>query len=383
MNNTVSHRGLRGETPITRSFTSSRQIRPQPSETEALGTNANAKAPKPTNRAANLVTFFAATMIGLGAYVYQYQKTGLPWNPFSGSPRSLNTEKWTPILLKNITKVSTHTSLFEFELPEPCEIPITSAIYVKDDQIQAMRAYTPIHTWPGAHSGGDESDTDGESSGSGDVTTQKVSKIQFLIKRYSEGQVSRFLHAARPGQRIEMRGPVVIWPASETDLENWEEIGMIAGGTGITAFLPIIHTALNSPINRTRLSLIFAAREPEELYFKEELDKLAKENPSRFKVTYTVDRAPENEDEETTWQGHVGFVERNMIEKMLPEPVPSAASEGDAQDSFNNKTVILVCGPENMINHITGPRGLSGRAPVNGLLGSMGYTLDQVVRFPN
>ncbi|KAF9978830.1 NADH-cytochrome b5 reductase [Actinomortierella ambigua] len=358
-----------------RAFTSDRSI---PSKRAGeTGAPTNATAPKPTNRTANMITFLAATAIGLGAYVYQYRKTGLPWNPLAGSPKGLNTEKWTPVLLKSITKVSTHTSLFEFELPEPCDIPITSAIYIKDDQIQAMRAYTPIHTWP-ASLPSSSGDTQGESSGSDSTTTTKV---QFLIKRYGEGQVSRFLHAARPGQKIEMRGPVVIWPASEPELDKWDEIGMIAGGTGITAFLPIIHTALNSSSNRTRLSLIFAAREPEELYFKEELDRLAKAYPDRFKVVYTVDDVPE--EMASSWQGQTGYVQRGMIEDTLPAPAAPAVAEGETQDSFDNTKVILVCGPESMVNHIAGPAGLSGRAPIKGLLGSMGYTLDQVVRFPN
>ncbi|KAF9160513.1 NADH-cytochrome b5 reductase [Actinomortierella ambigua] len=346
--------------------------------------------PKPTNRTANMLTFLAATAIGIGAYVYQYQKPGSPaWNPFTSSTGGLNTERWTPILLKSVTKVSTHTSLFEFELPEPCEIPITSAIYIKDDQIQAMRAYTPIHTWPtslsSSSSSADAQQQDPSASSEMEpqsTTTTATTKIQFLIKRYSEGQVSRFLHAARPGAKIEMRGPVVIWPASEPELDKWDEIGMIAGGTGVTAFLPIIHTALNSSTNRTRLTLVFAAREPEELYFKEELDQLAKKYPSRFKVVYTVDDAPE--EQASSWQGPIGFVQRSLIEGVLPAPVsPVAATEGEAQDSFDNTSVILVCGPETMINHIAGSPGLSGRAPIKGLLGSMGYTLDQVVRFPN
>ncbi|KAF8941513.1 hypothetical protein BGZ52_013317, partial [Haplosporangium bisporale] len=97
-----------------------------------------------------------------------------------------------------------------------------------------MRAYTPIHTEPDWHvqQEGEEGD--------------RVSSVQLLIKRYSEGQVSRFMHSAQPGQKIEMRGPVLIWPGSRQDLEEYDHIGMIAGGTGITAFLPIIHTALNS-----------------------------------------------------------------------------------------------------------------------------------------
>lgn len=67
-----------------------------------------------------------------------------------------------------------------------------------------MRAYTPVHS-----------------------TEQEQGTVQLLIKRYSEGQVSRFMHDAKEGQRIEMRGPVLIWPGGKEDLKQWDEIGMV------------------------------------------------------------------------------------------------------------------------------------------------------------
>lgn len=58
-------------------------------------------------------------------------------------------------------------------------------------------------------------------------TEQEQGTVQLLIKRYSEGQVSRFMHDAKEGQRIEMRGPVLIWPGGKEDLKQWDEIGMV------------------------------------------------------------------------------------------------------------------------------------------------------------
>ncbi|GJJ78208.1 cytochrome-b5 reductase [Entomortierella parvispora] len=306
-----------------------------------------------------MVTFVAASALGVGAYVYQWQKHrsgDIFKNPFS-SPDTLTNEKWTPILLKKITPVSEHTSLFDFELAHPCSIPISSAIYVKDDEIQAMRAYTPVHS-----------------------TEAEQSSFQLLIKRYSEGQVSRFMHAARPGQKIEMRGPVVIWPGSQADLEQWDEIGMIAGGTGITAVLPIIHSALTHPTKKIKISLLFAAHCPEELYFKDELDQLAKTYGGRFVVSYAIDKLPaaSTGSEVVPWKGHVGFVNADMLKGLLPQPQTETPSEGNP-----TKSIVLVCGPEVMVKHVAGTRGLSGHEPVRGVLGAMGYQRDQVFRFPN
>lgn len=192
---------------------------PKQSQTrERFGNFPPPQPPQQTSSAANAITFLAATAIGLGAYFYQWNKhrSFVPGSDsHSGSKEGISTESWTPVLLTKITPVSQHTSLFEFELPAPTTIPITSAIYVKDDEIQAMRAYTPIHTSPDWH--------DQQEGEEGD----RVSTVQLLIKRYSEGQVSRFMHSAQPGQKIEMRGPVLIWPGSRQDLEKYDHIGMV------------------------------------------------------------------------------------------------------------------------------------------------------------
>ncbi|KAG0085201.1 NADH-cytochrome b5 reductase [Podila epicladia] len=324
-------------------------------------------------RRTNRIMVGTAAAVGFGTYYLQSsQQQGSLINPFSflfGSS-NLTNDRWTKLQLTKITPVSDSTSIFEFRLNKPMTIPICSAVYVKDDEIQVMRAYTPVHY---------------------SLRDQPV--LQLLVKRYSEGQVSRFMHSARVGQQIEMRGPVMIWPASRPELEAYDEIGMIAGGTGITAVLPVIHSVLTNGCKKTKLSLLFAAQTPEELYFKEELDQLAGSHSDQFKVTYAIDRLPDPSKTPTPvpsqsanskkqqavakevqpWKGHVGYVNQAMLEGLLP----AAAKINDT------KSIILVCGPENMVKHVAGGRGVTGQDPVRGVLGAMGYKKEQVFRFPN
>ncbi|KAF9351331.1 hypothetical protein BGX26_010642 [Mortierella sp. AD094] len=319
----------------------------------------SARAPR-SSTAANIITFIAASSIGVGAYLYQWNKNREEsiFSSLSGS-EGLTTEKWTPVLLTKVTKVSEHTSLFDFQLSKPCTIPISSAIYVKDDLIQAMRAYTPVHS-----------------------TEKDQDTFQLLIKKYSEGQVSRFMHSARPGQKIEMRGPVVIWPGGQSDLEQWDEIGMIAGGTGITGVLPIIHSALTHPTKKIKISLLFAAQSTDELYFKDELDQLAKTFKNQLRVAYAIDKTPATNPSE--WKGHVGYVNQDMLKELLPAPKAIKDSTSTEEDKGEaKKSIVLVCGPENMVKHVAGTRGMSGQEPIRGVLGAMGYKTDEVFRFPN
>ena len=52
------------------------------------------------------------------------------------------------------------------------------------------------------------------------------------------------------------------------------ELGMIAGGTGITPMLQIIRAALKNPSDPTKLSLIYANVTSEDILLKKELEEL-------------------------------------------------------------------------------------------------------------
>lgn len=92
-------------------------------------------------------------------------------------------------------------------LEESAFSPIWS-IYVKDDDIQVERAYTPLE---GIDSQG---------------------RMKFWIKKYAHGEVGRWLHSKRPGDIIEIRGPLKTWPWRDN---NWDEIIMVR--TNMTGFL--------------------------------------------------------------------------------------------------------------------------------------------------
>lgn len=107
------------------------------------------------------------------------------------------------------------------------------------------------------------------------------------------------------------------------------EIGMIAGGTGITPMLQIVRAALKNPLDRTKLSLIYANVNVEDILLRTELDELAEKYPNRFKVFYVLNNPPPN------WKGGVGFVTKNQIEQHLPPT--------------SHDIKVLLCGPPPMM----------------------------------
>ena len=146
------------------------------------------------------------------------------------------------------------------------------------------------------------------------------------MQAYEKGNVSRHVSLLKIGETIRVKGPKGQFNYSPT---LSREIGMIAGGTGITPMLQIIRAALKNPADRTKISLIYANVNEEDILLKKELDVLAAKYGSRFTVFYVLNNPPEG------WTGGVGFVTNEHIKKHMP---PS-----------NHNIKVLMCGPPPMM----------------------------------
>ncbi|CEJ04687.1 Putative NADH-cytochrome b5 reductase 1 [Rhizopus microsporus] len=142
------------------------------------------------------------------------------------------------------------------------------------------------------------------------------------------------------GDRIGVRGPKGAFIYSPNMVK---EIGMVAGGTGITPMLQIIKAILRNPADKTKISLIFGNVTKSDILLEEELQGLAEQHPDRFSVYHVLNEPPEN------WNQGVGFITKDILEQRLPKP--------------SNDVKILVCGPPPMVKAVTNVNGLN-----------MGYT---------
>ncbi len=139
------------------------------------------------------------------------------------------------------------------------------------------------------------------------------------------GAITRALAAARPGEVIGVRGPFgTPWPI---EAQESRHIVFIAGGLGLAPLRPAIHHVLAHRDRYAGLSLIFGARNPEQLLFADEI----RQWKARFdtEVEVTVDHAAPG------WTGRVGVV-TDCIEHAL------TGSDRAAVSAF-------VCGPEVMM----------------------------------
>jgi len=214
---------------------------------------------------------------------------------------------WHEFPLVAKTVVSPNTAIYRFGLPDPQDIlglPIGQHISVEAeiDGKKIMRSYTPT-----------SSDDD-------------KGHFDLLVKSYEKGNVSRYLGLLKLGQKVRVKGPKGQFTFTPT---LSRELGMIAGGTGITPMLQIIRAALKNPSDRTKLSLIYANVNFEDILLKKELDELAQKHPRRFSVYYVLNNPP------AQWDGGVGFVSKEHIKQFLPPT--------------DHDIKILLCGPPPMM----------------------------------
>ncbi|KAL2102957.1 hypothetical protein ACEWY4_002125 [Coilia grayii] len=232
--------------------------------------------------------------------------------------------------------ISHDTRKFRFALTSPEEVlglPIGQHIYLsaKIDGNLVVRPYTPV-----------SSDDD---KGFVDL----VIKIYYKNPKFPEGgKMSQYLESLRIGETIDFRGPsgLLIYQGkgafaikpdekSAAVINKAKHVGMIAGGTDITPMLQIIRAVMKDPKDPTVCYLLFANKTEEDILLRPELEEVLANHPYRFKLWYTVDRAPDG------WEYSQGFISEEMVRERLPPP--------------SADTLILMCGPPPMIQFACNP----------------------------
>jgi len=217
-----------------------------------------------------------------------------------------------------------------------------------------------------------------------------VGEVSLVIKVYMAGvhpqfpeggKMSQHLDSLKIGDTIEMKGPkghmeylmggkFTVKPLGKpVESRQTNQIIMIAGGTGITPMLQILHFIFHNPgdpsikvkllyanqstcpfcrrrtstwihdfvTHRFSFLAFFLKTAENDILVREELETLAAKFPDRFSLHYTLDRPPEG------WKYSSGFINKEMIEKHCL-----------FQNSSKN-TQVFMCGPPPMIKFACQP----------------------------
>ncbi len=155
--------------------------------------------------------------------------------------------------------------------------------------------------------------------------------VEFTVKRYPTGAVTTALHSMEEGEKIGLRGPYGnSYPLADM---AGKDVVIVSGGFAFTTLRATIRYMLHGP-NRSRfgkITVIYGARNPGELLYKDELKAWGASGDLDLHVT--VDKGDKG------WTGREGFVPT-----VLAEVKPGSAN-----------AVALVCGPPIMLKFTIKP----------------------------
>ncbi|PWN54426.1 hypothetical protein IE53DRAFT_382984 [Violaceomyces palustris] len=122
------------------------------------------------------------------------------------------------------------------------------SVYFKEPSLQIERAYTPLY------------DTLLGTKSRSLSPRDDPPLLEFLIKRYTDGELGRYAHRLGLGDKVEVRGPLDTWSWSwqsrkphygsssvSKDEQLPDEVVMIVGGTGITPAFQLLTSVLGRP----------------------------------------------------------------------------------------------------------------------------------------
>jgi cytochrome-b5 reductase len=304
----------------------------------------------------------AASVMGLGAAALSTQPMG--WTATAHAEeakpaQALSPDEWRSFKVLDTKQLAKNdatgiaTKWLRFSLPTedtPLGLPVAACFVTRapigsenedGSRKQVIRPYTPVTT---------------------PETPEPVGYFDLVVKEYPTGKMSKHIGELKVGDTLDLKGPIPKFPYKPNMKKN---IGMIAGGSGLTPMMQVASQILSNSDDKTQVSLVFANQSEDDIILKDELDKMAKEH-ANFKIHYMLDK-PKNKD---AWgkKGGIGYVNEQVVKEHLPPP-----ADGNW---------ILVCGPPPMMKAMSGDKAKDkSQGPLEGLLKTMGYNEDQVYKF--
>ncbi|KAH7346359.1 cytochrome b5 reductase-like protein [Rhexocercosporidium sp. MPI-PUGE-AT-0058] len=216
----------------------------------------------------------------------------------------LKPEEYQKLPLVQKDKLSSNTYRFIFKLPNEKSIlglPIGQHISIRAD-IEGKtisRSYTPVSN------------------------NSDPGELQLVIKCYPDGQLTRkYMQNLQVGDEVEVRGPK---GAMRYGKGMVKELGMVAGGTGITPMYQLIRAICEDPTDSTHVSLVYGNNTEADILLRDKLDEFASKYPDNFSVNYVPSKPPKD------WKYGTGYVTKDLVKEKFPEP---------SEDSK-----ALLCGP--------------------------------------
>jgi sulfhydrogenase subunit gamma (sulfur reductase) len=222
----------------------------------------------------------------------------------NGGPPSVNTDPYTPTLatIAGIKQLTALEKVFTIELPEGMSLGHRPGQFVEVSAFGVGEAPISISSSPSRSNGSFE-----------------------LCVRMA-GDVTGALHRLNPSDHVGVRGPF----GRGFPIEKFRGKDMLfaPGGLGLAPLRSLINQVLDERAHFGRVIILYGARNPSELLFKDELQLWAERSDVELHVT--VDRGDEN------WTGNTGVI-TTLFPKISVYP---------------RNTVAVTCGPPVMYRFV-------------------------------
>jgi ferredoxin-NADP reductase len=162
-------------------------------------------------------------------------------------------------------------------------------------------------------------------------------RLSLTVERLTDGEVSPYLsEVLHAGDTLELRGPIggyFVW-----DIPAGGPLLLVGGGSGIVPLMAILrhrNAVLSTAQERHRLAarLLYSSRRWDEVIYRNELARLAQEDPS-LEIRHTLTREqPEG------WTGFNRRIDREMLEEVAWPP--------------SEQPRVFVCGPTPLVETVS------------------------------
>lgn len=283
------------------------------------------------------------------------------------------------------------------------------SIQIKHPMIQIARNYTPLPIYFM------QSDRVGEAPlvrMMGSATDE--GRMSLLIKRYEDGEMSRYLHSLPVGSDIDVRGPFVDckFPYTQADSQPLRQpmldvpsrmspekeldpnsgiikapnFAMFTAGTGITTAFQLLLSPHNPP--RGFVDVYHSARKMEDVPFQRYMLFLESVGRAKFHIFLDDEKrfislkdipSPHKDNGEVIDQP--GAL---SVDKLVPRKYTSAVQQCMDKDNVGayseGVSYAVVCGPPGYITYVAGNPGYDNVTPIEGLLGLKGWNHSNTFR---
>jgi ferredoxin-NADP reductase len=164
-------------------------------------------------------------------------------------------------------------------------------------------------------------------------------RIDLTVEKLDDGEVSPYLtDEVRPGDRIELRGPVGGYFVWEPAVGG--PVLLVGGGSGVVPLMAMLQQRVASGSD-AEMKLILSSRSWDDVIYRDELERIPGNGVT---VVHTLTRT-----QPPGWTGYARRVDKEMLEEIAP---PSA-----------DRPLVYVCGPTPFVEAVANALVQLGHAP--------------------